>query len=84
MLASGIIDSSGMISRVKVPDNDVLHLILGDETWEKEEMNISVNGNNSDSYTEVEDGSLEGYSDGFSVSDEISLTESMIKKLISS
>ncbi|MGU3522291.1 type VI secretion system Vgr family protein [Enterobacteriaceae bacterium C23F] len=84
ILSTGTVDSSGRFPRIVLPESDTLNLIIGRETWVKEDLSTSVAEAEADSAEDIE--SLEPAAD----SDDIetaeghtsALTESMIAKLL--
>ena len=84
ILSTGTVDSSGRFPKIVLPESDTLNLIIGRETWLKEELPTSVEEAEVDSVEDIE--SLEPDTDSDdteTVEDHTSaLTESMIAKLL--
>ncbi|HBR3941700.1 TPA: type VI secretion system tip protein VgrG [Klebsiella pneumoniae] len=84
ILSTGTVDSSGRFPKIVLPESDTLNLIIGRETWLKEELPTSVEEAEVDSVEDIE--SLEpdtDTDDTETVEDHTSaLTESMIAKLL--
>uniref|UniRef100_UPI0034CE41C8 DUF2345 domain-containing protein n=1 Tax=Enterobacter soli TaxID=885040 RepID=UPI0034CE41C8 len=85
-LSSGILESSGRLPKIVLPESDTLNLIIGRETWITEDLPLSVEEDGSEADSEGNIEVLESDTD----SDEIekaeghtsALTESMITKLL--
>ncbi|HDR2353047.1 TPA: type VI secretion system tip protein VgrG [Enterobacter roggenkampii] len=84
ILSTGTVDSSGRFPKIVLPESDTLNLIIGRETWLKEELPTSVEEAEVDSAEDIE--SLESGTDSDdteTAEDHTSaLTESMIAKLL--
>jgi len=88
ILSSGTVDSSGRFPKIVLPESDTLNLIIGRETWSKEELSVSSTEDDSedDSMEDFEDESPDAdlyLSEVNSEDDRTSaLTESMIATLL--
>ncbi|AMG59354.1 type VI secretion system Vgr family protein [Pantoea vagans] len=84
ILSTGTVDSSGRFPKIVLPESDTLNLIIGRETWNKEEL--SVSSTEDDSMEDFEDEALDAdlyLSELDSEDDRTSaLTESMIATLL--
>lgn len=84
VLSTGTVDSSGRFPKIVLPESDTLNLIIGRETWNKEEL--SVSSTEDDSMEDFEDEALDAdlyLSELDSEDDRTSaLTESMIATLL--
>jgi len=84
ILSTGTVDSSGRFPKIVLPESDTLNLIIGRETWVKEELPTSVVEAEVDSAEDIE--SLEPDTDSDDTetaeSHTSALTESMIAKLL--
>ena len=84
ILSTGTVDSSGRFPKIVLPESDTLNLIIGRETWNKEEL--SVSSTEDDSMDDFEDEALDAdlyLSELDSEDDRTSaLTESMIATLL--
>ncbi|MEY8771256.1 type VI secretion system Vgr family protein [Erwinia sp. ACCC 02193] len=84
ILSTGTVDSSGRFPKIVLPESDTLNLIIGRETWVKEELPTSVAEAEVDSAEDIE--SLEPDTDSDDTetaeSHTSALTESMIAKLL--
>lgn len=84
ILSTGTVDSSGRFPKIVLPESDTLNLIIGRETWSKEEL--SVSSTEDDSMEDFEDETPDAdlyLSEVDSEDDRTSaLTESMIATLL--
>lgn len=84
ILSTGTVDSSGRFPKIVLPESDTLNLIIGRETWSKEEL--SVSSAEDDSIEDFEDETPDAdlyLSEVDSEDDRTSaLTESMIATLL--
>ncbi|HDX8998362.1 TPA: type VI secretion system tip protein VgrG, partial [Klebsiella michiganensis] len=84
ILATGTVDSSGRFPKIVLPESDTLNLIIGRETWVKEDLPTSVAEAEADSAEDIE--SLEPDIDSDDTESAeghtSALTESMIAKLL--
>ena len=80
ILSTGTVDSSGRFPKIVLPENETLDLIIGQETWVKEDLPISV----ADGEENIESAGLYTDPDYIEVADDhtSALTESMIKRLL--
>ncbi|KAB8308347.1 type VI secretion system tip protein VgrG, partial [Erwinia endophytica] len=84
ILSTGTVDSSGRFPKIVLPESDTLNLIIGRETWSKENLSISSTEDDSveDFWYEEPDADLY-LSEVDSTEDRTSvLTESMIATLL--
>ncbi|MBG0644472.1 DUF2345 domain-containing protein, partial [Enterobacter kobei] len=84
ILSSGTVDSSGRFPKIVLSESDTLNLIIGRETWSKEELSVSSTENDSMEDFEEESPDADLYlSEVDSEDDRTSaLTESMISTLL--
>lgn len=84
ILSTGTVDSSGRFPKIVLPESDILNLIIGRETWSKEELPTSVEEDEVDSAEDIESLEPDSDSDDTETAEDhtSALTESMIAKLL--
>ncbi|MDX6041225.1 type VI secretion system Vgr family protein [Scandinavium lactucae] len=84
ILSTGTVDSSGRFPKIVLPESDTLNLIIGRETWLKEELPTSVEAAEVDSVEDIESLEPDTDSDDTETAEDhtSALTESMIAKLL--
>ncbi|MCQ4393089.1 type VI secretion system Vgr family protein [Enterobacter roggenkampii] len=84
ILSTGTVDSSGRFPKIVLPESDTLNLIIGRETWLKEELPTSVEEAEVDSAEDIESLESDTDSDDTETAEDhtSALTESMIAKLL--
>ena len=84
ILSTGTVDNSGRFPKIVLPESDTLNLIIGRETWVKEELPTSVEEAEVDSAEDIELLEPDTDSDDTETAEGHSsaLTESMIAKLL--
>ncbi|POE17080.1 type IV secretion protein Rhs, partial [Pectobacterium odoriferum] len=84
ILSTGTVDSSGRFPKIVLPESDTLNLIIGRETWVKEELPTSVAEAEVDSAEDIESLEPDTDSDDTETAEghTSALTESMIAKLL--
>lgn len=84
ILSTGTVDSSGRFPKIVLPESDTLNLIIGRETWLKEELPTSVEEAEVDSAEDIESLEPDTDSDDTETAEDhtSALTESMIAKLL--
>ncbi|WP_145503779.1 type VI secretion system Vgr family protein [Yersinia vastinensis] len=84
ILSTGTVDSSGRFPKIVLPESDTLNLIIGRETWLKEELPTSVEEAEVDSVEDIESLESDTDSDDTETAEDhtSALTESMIAKLL--
>jgi len=84
ILSTGTVDSSGRFPKIVLPESDTLNLIIGRETWVKEELPTSVVEAEVDSAEDIESLEPDTDSDDTETAEghTSALTESMIAKLL--
>ncbi|MBW9446123.1 type VI secretion system tip protein VgrG [Enterobacter sp. EC_50] len=84
ILSTGTVDSSGRFPKIVLPESDTLNLIIGRETWLKEELPTSVEEAEVDSAEDIESLESDTDSDDTEAAEDhtSALTESMIAKLL--
>ncbi|HEG2467530.1 TPA: type VI secretion system tip protein VgrG, partial [Klebsiella pneumoniae] len=85
ILSTGTVDTSGRFPKIVLPESDTLNLIIGRETWSKEELSVSSTEDDSmeDFEDEAPDADLHLSEMGFEDDRTSALTESMISTLLS-
>ncbi|PJX37289.1 MULTISPECIES: DUF2345 domain-containing protein, partial [unclassified Klebsiella] len=85
ILSTGTVDSSGRFPKIVLPESDTLNLIIGRETWSKEDHSVSSTEDDSmeDFEDEAPDADLYLSEVGFEDDRTSALTESMISTLLS-
>lgn len=84
ILSTGTVDSSGRFPKIVVPESDTLNLIIGRETWSKEELSVSSTEDDSMEDFEDETPDADLYLSEVDPEDDrtSALTESMIAALL--
>ncbi|HDR2672455.1 TPA: type VI secretion system tip protein VgrG, partial [Enterobacter bugandensis] len=84
ILSTGTVDSSGRFPKIVLPESDTLNLIIGRETWSKEDLSVSSTEDESMVFLGDEETDADFYlSEVDSEGDRASaLTESMIATLL--
>ncbi|STH93565.1 Rhs element Vgr protein [Citrobacter braakii] len=84
ILSTGTVDSSGRFPKIVLPESDTLNLIIGRETWSKEELSFSSTEDDSMEYFEDEAPDADLYLSEMDSEDDrtSSLTEPMIATLL--
>ncbi|WP_224065886.1 hypothetical protein [Enterobacter bugandensis] len=84
ILSTGTVDSSGRFPKIVLPESDTLNLIIGRETWSKEDLSVSSTEDESMFFLGDEETDADFYlSEVDSEGDRASaLTESMIATLL--
>ncbi len=84
ILSTGTVDSSGRFPKIVLPESDTLNLIIGRETWSKEELSFSSTEDDSMEYFEDEAPDADLYLSEMNSEDDrtSALTESMIATLL--
>lgn len=84
ILSAGTVDSSGRFPKIVLPESDTLNLIIGRETWVKEDLPASVAESDADSVEDIESLGADTDSDDTDTAEDHAsvLTESMIAKLL--
>ncbi|MBU9849147.1 type VI secretion system Vgr family protein [Rahnella aceris] len=84
ILSTGTVDSSGRFPKIVLPESDTLNLIIGRETWNKEELSVSSAEDDSMEYFEDEAPDADLYLSEMDSEDDrtSALTESMIATLL--
>ncbi|MBD8216885.1 DUF2345 domain-containing protein, partial [Erwinia persicina] len=86
ILSTGTVDSSGRFPKIVLPESDTLNLIIGRETWSKEELSVLSTEDDSMEYFEDEAPDADLYLSEMDSEDDrtSALTESMIATLLNS
>ncbi|MEQ0231230.1 type VI secretion system tip protein VgrG [Klebsiella sp. CN_Kp109] len=84
ILSTGTVDSSGRFPKIVLPESDTLNLIIGRETWSKEELSVSSTEDDSMEDFEDEAPDADLYLSEMDSEDDrkSALTESMIATLL--
>ncbi|HAT1613180.1 TPA: type VI secretion system tip protein VgrG [Raoultella planticola] len=84
ILSTGTVDSSGRFPKIVLPESDTLNLIIGRETWVKEDLPTSVAEAEADGGEDIESLEPDTDSDETEIAEghTSTLTESMIAKLL--